>query len=90
MYYHWYNNSCARLYLGPEHYAQTTYHKDPGPQLLTFETQYPYTDSPDWSPYISLQNVLKEFDERSSFPYMITLLILQTFSFDYVLILLGD
>ena len=29
-----------------------------------FKHQYPHTNSPDWSPYISLKNKLREYDER--------------------------
>ena len=34
-------------------------------QLLTFKTQCPHTNSPNWSLYISLKNELREFDKRS-------------------------
>ena len=30
-----------------------------------FKPQYPHTNSPNWSPYISLNNELREFDTRS-------------------------
>ena len=30
-----------------------------------FKTQYQHTNSPNWSPYISLKNELREFDKRS-------------------------
>ena len=32
-----------------------------------FKSQYPHTDSSNWSLYISLKNGLREFNERSRF-----------------------
>ena len=32
-----------------------------------FKSQYPHTNSPNWSSYISLENELREFGKRSSY-----------------------
>ena len=33
--------------------------------LKATKSQYPHTNSPNWSPYISLKNELREYDKRS-------------------------
>ena len=35
--------------------------------LKSFKPQYPHTNSPNWSLYISLKNELREFDKRSKY-----------------------
>ena len=35
------------------------------PVFKPFKPQYQHTNSPNWSPYISLKNELREFDNRS-------------------------
>ena len=38
------------------------------PQAIEpFKPQYPHTNSPNWSLYISLKNELREFDKRSKY-----------------------
>ena len=36
-----------------------------GVDFLTLKPQYPHTNSPNWSLYISIKNKLREFDKRS-------------------------
>ena len=56
-----------------------------------FKSQYPHTNSPNWSPYISLKNYLREFGKRSNiFLFVIILLILIDFAHDSLWILLGE
>ena len=51
-----------------------------------FKPQYSHTNSPNWSPYISMKNKLREFHERSKhFPSGVIVLILTTYSLDCVL-----
>ena len=53
-----------------------------------FKPRYPHTNFPNWSPYIFLKTV---FDKRSKhFSLLVILLILLTFSLDYVWISLGE
>ena len=55
------------------------------------KSQYPLTNSPNWSPYISLKNYSREFGKRSNiFLFVIILLILIDFAHDSLWILLGE
>ena len=59
--------------------------------LLTFKQQYPHTNSPNRSSYISCKKLLREFNKRSRhFLFGDHLAILITFSLDNVWILLGE
>ena len=63
----------------------TAWHAQP------FKSQYPHTNSPNWSPYISLKNYLREFGKRSNiFLFVIILLILIDFAHDSLWISLGE
>ena len=54
-------------------------------------SQYPHTNSPNRSPYISLKNYSREFGKRSNiFLFVIILLILIDFAHDSLWILLGE
>ena len=56
-----------------------------------FKSQYQHTNSPNWSPYISFKNQLREFNNRSRyFLFGDHLLILITVSLDNYWILLGE
>ena len=56
-----------------------------------FKSQYPHTNSPNRSPYISLKNYSREFGKRSNiFLFVIILLILIDFAHDSLWILLGE
>ena len=58
---------------------------------LTFKPQYPHTNSPNWSPYISLKDELREFDKRSRHFYSGDHVInSHNLSVDSVWILLGE
>ena len=58
---------------------------------LTLKSQYQHTNSPNWSPYISFKNQLREFNNRSRyFLFGDHLLILITVSLDNYWILLGE
>ena len=59
---------------------------------LTLKPQYPHTNSPNWSPYISLENELREFVQRSQhFPLGDHFIYSHKRFFKYyVLILLGE
>ena len=56
--------------------------------MYPFQPQYPHTNSPDWSPYISLKNKLTEFGTISQ--HYLILLTLITFSLGNIWILLGE
>ena len=56
-----------------------------------FKPQYPHTTSPNWSPYISLENELREFDKRSRHFFLGDHFInSHNLSVDSVWILLGE
>ena len=56
-----------------------------------FKPQYPHTNSPNWSPYISLKNELREFVKRSRHFYLGDHFInSHNLSVDNVQILLGE
>ena len=62
-----------------------------GGRDVMWKPQYPNTNSPDWSPCISVKNWLREFVCWSKlFPSVIILLILTRFSLDDVLIMLRE
>ena len=58
--------------------------------LIPFKPQYPHTNSPNWSLYISLKNELREFDKRSRNFYLADRFInSHNLSVDNVWMLLG-
>ena len=62
-----------------------------GMACSTLKSKYPHTNSPNWSPYISLKNYLREFGKRSNiFLFVIILLILIDFAHDSLWISLGE
>ena len=56
-----------------------------------FKPKDPHTNSPDWSPYISFKNSWENLVKvQSFFPLVINWVILITFTFDDLLMLLGE
>ena len=56
-----------------------------------FKSQYPHTNSPNWSPYISLKNYVREFGKRLNiFLFVIILSILIDFAHDSLWKSLGE
>ena len=59
--------------------------------IYPFKPQYPHTNSPNWSSYISFKNSWENLVyDQSILPLVINLVILITFTLDDLLMLLGE